>query len=142
MDTSRDYASIDWIAYTIHWNTAPLHRFNQAGSFEQIATALTGVVGAWLPQPPTRFYPYVFVSAAHSGLRVSISEMGSATGVHCSFSGSTLAQMNPRAVLRQALAMGASMSRIDIAIDSYRPLSLREMKDELDAGQAVTRAQE
>lgn len=38
--------------------------------------------------------------------------------------------------------MGANVTRIDIAIDWFDPLYLRTMKEQLDAGQAETRAQE
>jgi hypothetical protein len=142
MDTFRPSATIDWISYTIHWNTAALHRFNTAGSFEQICTALTNHEGAWINGQPQQYYPYVYSAAANSGLRVSISEVGSAQGVHISFSGSALAQVNPRAVLRNALAMGANITRIDIAIDwpDIMPLSL--LKEHLDEGKAVTKARD
>lgn len=63
-------------------------------------------------------------------------------GVHVSWSGTALQTVNPRAVLRNALAMGANITRIDIAIDAYRPLLLGSMKLWLDRGDAETRARD
>lgn len=142
MDTFRPSATIDWLSYTVHWNTAALHRFDNHGNPHLIATALTNHHGPWLEQPSVNHYPWVVAAADSPGLRVSVSQPGSAQGVHCSFSGSTLAQMNPRAILRQALAMGANVTRIDIAIDVHREMYLRSMKAAADQGEIVTRAQD
>lgn len=142
MDTSRATATIDWISYTIHWNTAALHRFLTEGSHDAIATALTNHSGPWLFMGASAHYPYVYAAADNEGLRVSISTSGSAQGVHCSFSGQALAQVNPRAVLRNALSMGANVTRIDIAIDWYKFLDLRWMKESADDGGVVTRARD
>lgn len=142
MDTFRPSATIDWLSYTIHWNQAPLQRFLIEGSHDAICTALTNHSGPWLFMGTSAHYAYVYAAADNEGLRVSISNSGSSQGVHCSFSGSTLAQMNPRAVLRNALAMGANVTRIDLAIDSPKWLDLAYMKQLLDQNEAVTKARD
>jgi hypothetical protein len=142
MDTFRPSATIDWLSYTIHWNQAALQRFISGGSHDKLSTQLTNHVGPWIVERPAEFYPYVYSHAGNAGLRVSISEVGSPQGVHISFSGSSLAQVNPRAVLRNALAMGANVTRIDIAIDTPRWLDLEGYKDALDRGEAETRARD
>lgn len=142
MDTSRDAASIDWLSFTIHWNQEPLQRFRKAFSHELIAAALTNVAGAWLPERPRQNYPFVVSSASVAGLSCLATEPDSPMGVHVSWSGSALQTVNPRAVLRQALAMGANVTRIDIAIDHYGWLNIEGYKAALDEGAAVTRARD
>lgn len=142
MDTFRPSATIDWLSFTIHWNQEPLQRFRKAFSHERIAAALTNVAGAWLPERPRQNYPFVVSSASVAGLSCLATEPDSPMGVHVSWSGSALQTVNPRAVLRQALAMGATVTRIDIAIDWNDPLYLSTMKDHLDDGRAITRARD
>lgn len=142
MDTSRATATIDWLSFTIHWNQDPLQRFRKAFNHEAIASALTNVTGAWLPEQPRQNYPYVLSSASVAGLSCLASEPDSPMGIHISWSGSALQTVNPRAVLRQALAMGANVTRIDIAIDTPRWLDLEGYKNALDRGQAETRARD
>lgn len=142
MDTSRDAATIDWLSFTVHWNQEPLQRFRKAFSHDRIAAALTNVAGAWIPERPRQNYPYVVSSASVAGLSCLASEPNSPMGVHVSWSGTALQTVNPRAVLRQALSMGANITRIDIAIDAYRLLLLGSMKLWLDHGDAETRARD
>lgn len=142
MDTSRTTATIDWLSYTIHWNQEPLQRFRKVFNHERIATALTNVTGAWVPERPRQNYPFVVSSASAPGLSCLASQPDSPMGIHVSWSGSALQTVNPRAVLRQALAMGANVTRIDIAIDTPRWLDLSGMHNELTDGLAETRARD
>lgn len=142
MDTSRPTATIDWLSFTIHWNQEALHRFGKAFSLERIAAALTNQAGAWIPQASRQHYPFVVSSALTPALCVMASEPDDRMGVHVSWGGSALQTVNPRAVLRQALAMGANITRIDIAIDWPHNLLLGSMKMWLDMGDAETRARD
>lgn len=142
MDTFRPSATIDWLAFTIHWNQEPLQRFRKAFNLERIAAALTNQAGAWLVQAGRQHYPLVVSSALNTGLCVMATEPDHAMGVHVSWSGSSLGNVSPRSVLRTALAMGANVTRIDIAIDVYHEMYLRSMKAAADQGEIVTRAQD
>lgn len=142
MDTSRATATIDWLSFTIHWNQEPLQRFRKAFNHEAIASALTNVTGAWLPERPRQNYPHVLSSASVTGLSCLASEPNSPMGIHISWSGSALQTVNPRAVLRQALAMGATVTRIDLAIDWPKQMYLRALKGAADMGEIVTRARD
>lgn len=142
MDTSRDTASIDWLSYTVHWNKPILHLFGKGTRVEPIATAVTNSTGPWIVESPRQHYPFVVSSVSNPGLLVMASEQNDRMGVHVSWSGSALQAVNPRAVLRQALSMGANVTRIDIAIDWFNLLELETLKAKLDAGQAETRARD
>lgn len=142
MDTFRPSATIDWLSYTIHWNQEPLQRFRKAFNLERIATALTNDAGPWLVQAGRQHYPFVVSSASTPALCVMATEPDNRMGVHVSWGGSALGVVNPRAVLRNALAMGANVTRIDLAIDWHDPLYLATMKFALDTGDAVTRARD
>lgn len=142
MDTSRASATIDWLSYTVHWNTDTLNRFRKAFSLELAATAVSNQTGPWLAEKPLHGYTSAVSHALSPGLRVMASEPDSPMGIHVSWSGSALQEVNPRAVLRQALLMGASVSRIDIAIDIPEHLDLKAYKAALDEGAAVTRARD
>lgn len=142
MDTSRATATIDWLSFTIHWNQEPLQRFRKAFNLDPLATALTNHPSPWFTCPSRNHYPFVVSPASNPGLYVMATEPDSAMGVHVSWSGSALGIVNPRAVLRQALAMGANITRIDIAIDIPEPLELEAWKYYLDSGQAETRARD
>lgn len=142
MDTFRPSATIDWLSYTIHWNQEALQRFRKAFNLERIATALTNDQGPWLVQAGRQHYPFVVSSASSPALCVMATEPDHSMGVHVSWGGSALGIVNPRAVLRNALAMGANVTRIDIAIDTSKWLRLKHMKTLLDQNEAETRARD
>jgi hypothetical protein len=142
MDTFRPSATIDWLSYTIHWNQEPLQRFRKAFNLERIATALTNDPGPWLVQAGRQHYPFVVSSASSPALCVMATEPDHSMGIHVSWGGSALGIVNPRAILRNALAMGANVTRIDLAIDSPRWLDLAFMKQLLDQNEAVTKARD
>lgn len=142
MDTSRATATLDWLSYTVHWNQEILQPYRKAFSLERVAAALTNQAGAWIPEAGRQHYPLVVSSALTPALRVMATEPDNRMGVHVSWSGSALRTVNPRAVLRQALALGANVTRIDIAIDHYGWLDLEGYKAALDEGAAVTRARD
>lgn len=142
MDTSRASATLDWLSYTVHWNQEILQPYRKAFSLERVAAALTNQAGAWIPEAGRQHYPLVVSSALTPALRVMATEPNHRMGVHVSWSGSALQTVNPRAVLRQALAMGANVTRIDLAIDWPKQMYLRALKGAADMGEIVTRARD
>lgn len=135
-------ATIDWLSYTVHWHQEALQRFRKTWNLDAIATALTNDHGPWIVQPSRQHYPFVVCSASNAGLSVMASEQDSGMGVHVSWSGSVLATVNPRAVLRNALSMGANVTRIDIAIDIPTEVYWDAFEVHLREGHAVTRARD
>lgn len=135
-------ATIDWLSYTVPWNTEALARFGKVINLELIATALTNDLGPWLVQPSRNHYPFVVCSATTPGLSVMAAEADSGMGVHVSWSGSALREVNPRAVLRNALNMGANITRIDLAIDIPSEPYWEALEQQLVDGDAVTRARD
>lgn len=142
MDTSRASATLDWLSYTVHWNQEILQPYRKAFSLERVAAALTNQAGAWIPEAGRQHYPLVVSSALTPALRVMATEPNHRMGVHVSWAGSALRTVNPRAVLRQALAMGANVTRIDLAIDWPKQMYLRALKGAADMGEIVTRARD
>lgn len=110
-------ATIDWLAYTFHWNGSALQSFRNGYDLAALASLITGHFTSWIPQKPRNGYAYVVCAADRSGLCVMATEPNSPMGVHVSWSGSALREVEPRAILRSALAAGAIVRRIDIAID-------------------------
>lgn len=112
-------ATIDWLAYTLHWNQDALQNFRHGYDLAALASILTGHFNAWIPQKPCNGYPYVVSAADCTGLRVMASEPNSPMGVHVSWAGSALREVDPRNVLHNALAIGAVVRRIDLAVDIH-----------------------
>lgn len=117
MDTSRAALSIDWLSFTFHWNSAALAPISQIFDPERAALYATGHQGKWTAEKPCNGYPYVISAADRPGLRAMVAKPDSPMGVHVVWSGSALRQVNPLAVLRNALSLGGICRRIDIAFD-------------------------
>lgn len=139
---SSQTATIDWLSYTVHWNTEALHRFRKAFNLDLAAAALTNQTGAWVPEKPLHGYAQAVSFASSSGLRVMASKPNSPMGIHVSWSGSALQEVNPRAVLRAALAMGANITRIDIAIDTPSEPTWASFEVAWVNGEVTTRARD
>jgi len=133
-------ATIDWLAFTLHWNQHALINFRNGYDLAALASIVTGHFTSWIPQKPRNGYPFVVSAADRTGLCVMASEPDSPMGVHVSWSGSALREVEPRTVLRQALAAGATVRRIDIALDVHYPFWAKMMYDDLENGAVITQA--
>nr|CRY95560.1 hypothetical protein [uncultured prokaryote] len=131
-------ATIDWLAYTLHWNQSALQNFRKGYDLATLASIVTGCYFGWVPQKPRNGYPYVISSAGLTGLFVMASEPDSPMGVHVSWAGSALRTIEPRGVLHDALAAGATVRRIDLAVDIPEGMPGEGFYDRLVAGSAVT----
>jgi len=131
-------ATIDWLAFTLHWNQHALQNFRQGYDLAALASIVTGHYAAWIPQKPRNGYSLVVSAADRTGLCVMASQPDSAMGVHVSWSGSALREVDPRSVLRQALAAGATVRRIDLAVDIPEGFLGHILYQMLENGSAVT----
>lgn len=138
MNQDSASATIDWLAYTLHWNQAALQNFRQGYDLAALASIITGHFSAWIPQKPRNGYSLVVCAADSTGLCVMATEPNSPMGVHVSWSGSALREVEPRSILRSALAAGATVRRIDLAIDIPETLDERALYADLKRGAAVT----
>lgn len=136
MDTSRASLSIDWLSFTFHWNSAALAPISHIFDPERIALYVTGHQGRWIAEKPCNGYPYVVSAADRPGLRVMAAEPNSPMGVHVSWSGSALRQVEPRAVLRNALTLGGVCRRLDIAFDIPMKLNFEDAYDAIKTKRA------
>lgn len=133
-------ATIDWLAYTHHWNTAALQSFRNGYDAAALASLVTGHFTSWIPQKPRNGYSVVLSAADRPGLCVMASEPNSPMGVHVSWSGSALREVEPRAILRSALAVKATVRRIDLAIDVPAKMNPHWMMTDLRTDLAMTNA--
>lgn len=138
MQLDSTTATIDWLAYTHHWNTAALQSFRNGYDAAALASIITGHYTNWIAQKPRNGYSVVLCAADRTGLCVMASEPNSPMGVHISWSGSALREVEPRSVLRSALAAGGIVRRIDLAIDVPETLDERALYADLKRGAAVT----
>ena len=130
--------SMDWLAFTLHWNGSALQQFRKGYALDALASTVTGHAAGWIKEKPCNGYPYVVSAADRSGLRVMATEPDAPMGVHVSWSGSALREVNPRAVLRLALNMGATIRRIDLAVDLHKELDQHSLYFRLTQGEAKT----
>lgn len=138
MQLDSTTATIDWLAYTHHWNTAALQSFRNGYDAAALASIITGHYTSWIPQKPRNGYSVVVSAADRPGLCVMASEPNSPMGVHVSWAGSALAEVEPRSILRHALAAGAIVRRIDLAIDVPEALDPFDLFTDLEAERAAT----
>jgi len=142
MSASRKSVTLDWLAYTIHWNTEYLHSQGHWPSPESIADVASFRVTQWIHTKPLHGYTWAVSAADNAGLRVMGSERNSPMGVHVSWSGQALATVNPRALLRQVLNVGGSVRRIDLAFDVAEDVDFRALYNQLANGEVTTRARQ
>lgn len=138
MNQDSTTATIDWLAFTYHWTQPALQPFRNGYDLAALASIITGHFTSWIPQKPRNGYPFVVSAADRTGLCVMATEPNSPMGVHVSWSGSALAEVEPRAILRHALAAGATVRRIDLAVDVPEYLELELFHTMLKKGQAIT----
>jgi len=133
-------ATIDWLAFTLHWNQHALINFRNGYDLAALASIVTGHYTSWIPQKPRNGYSLVVSAADRPGLCVMASEPNSPMGVHISWGGSALREVEPRSILRQALAADATIRRIDIAIDIPSAAPDEDLYNALALGSAITQA--
>ncbi len=140
MQQENATATIDWLAYTFHWNQSALQQFRQGYDLAALASIITGHFTSWIPQKPRNGYSYVVCAADRPGLCVMASEPNAPMGVHVSWSGAALREVEPRSVLRSALAADATVRRIDLALDIPYALDKDFLYQELRVMNAETSA--
>lgn len=136
MDTSSASLSVDWLSFTFHWNSAALAPISHIFDPERIALYVSGFQGRWIAEKPCNGYPFVVSAADRPGLRVMASKPDSPMGVHVSWSGSALRQVEPRAILRNATTLGGLCRRIDIAFDVPYKLDFDDAYDAIKTKRA------
>lgn len=138
MNQDSASATIDWLAYTFHWIQPALQQFRNGYDLAALASIVTGHFTSWIPQKPRNGYAYVVSAADRPGLCVMASEPNAPMGVHVSWSGTALREVEPRSVLRSALAAGATVRRIDLAVDIPEALNPFDLWTDLEFGHAAT----
>ena len=109
--------TIDWLSYTLPWNSPRIKRLSPEVSIEVIAERASGMIERWYAEKPLHGYRWQVVSVEKPGLRVMISPRNHDMGVHVQFAGSALAGESVLDRLAYALEAGGNVTRIDVAVD-------------------------
>lgn len=131
-------ASIDWFEYTVHWTSPALQQYRNGYALDALATAITGHLAGWVKEKPCNGYPYVVSAADSPGIRVMATEPNARMGIHVSWSGSALREVNPMAVLKMAERQDGKTTRIDLAVDVPEAMNPHSLYSRLEKKEAVT----
>src|SRR5574338_1232706 len=131
--------TIDWLSYTLPWNSPRIKRLSPEVSIEVIAERASGMIERWYAEKPMHGYRWQVVSVEKPGLRVMISPRNHEMGVHVQFAGSALTSENVTDRLKYALESGGKVTRIDLAVDVAQAWDIQELYEVAKTGGAKTR---
>src|SRR5574338_315610 len=131
--------TIDWLSYTLPWNSPRIKRLSPEVSIEVIAERASGMIERWYAEKPMHGYRWQVVSVEKPGLRVMISPRNHEMGVHVQFAGSALAGQSVMDRLAYALDAGGRVTRIDVAVDVAQAWNIPDLYELARDGSAKTR---
>lgn len=131
--------TIDWLSYTLPWNSPRIKRLTPEVSIEMIAERASGMIERWYAERAMHGYRWQVVSVEKPGLRVMVSPRNHEMGVHVQFAGSALTGENVVDRLAYALDSGGSVTRLDIAVDVAQAWDIPALYELARDGGARTR---
>lgn len=131
--------TIDWLSYTLPWNSPRIKRLSPEVQVELICERASGMIERWYAERPLHGYRWQFVSVEKPGLRVMISPRNHDMGVHVQFAGSALTGESVKDRLEYALESGGKVTRIDLAVDVAQAWDIPELYEIARSGGAKTR---
>lgn len=134
--------TIDWLSYTVGWEAVNDLAWDTLDEQREAVGNLTEVFSGWARALPLHGYETAWVNEAHGNLRVMASRPGDRMGIHVQFPGQALKQDDPMQQVRRAAELGASVTRIDLAIDIYGAAPVQDLYDAFMRKETSTRAQQ
>lgn len=131
--------TIDWLSYTLPWNSPRIKRLTPEVSVEVIAERASGMIERWYGEKPLHGYRWQVVSLEKPGLRVLVSPRNHQMGVHVQFAGSALTGETVTERLEYALEYGGSVTRIDLAVDVAQAWDIKALYETARSGGCKTR---
>jgi len=108
---------LDWLRYTVFWNTPELPGRAKNWSASRLASAVSSVGTNWKEAKARNGYTSAVESEEYKHLTVSWNVQRPDMGVSVDMPGSVLQQIDPMSALWFAVTAEAHVSRIDIAVD-------------------------
>lgn len=131
--------TIDWLSYTLPWQSPRIKRLSPEVSIEVIAERSSGMIERWYAEKPLHGYRWQVVSVEKPGLRVMISPRNHDMGVHVQFAGSALTGESVMDRLQYALESGGNVTRLDVAVDVAQAWDIPALYELARDGGATTR---